>query len=118
MIDKIEITRDELKKHDDRIRLREFKRTEADIIVDYCGGCNWYFTTAQRYSKKKMPIYHLFELLQMAIGEKPLHRTRKRGNKIIKLMMRKGIKSYLKKKKHKIERILDFPVPREKNNVD
>ena len=101
-------------------RLREFKRTDAVIVVDYCGGCNWYFNIAQRFSIKKIPIYHLIELIQMAIGEKPIHRTRKRGNKIFifKFMIRKVIASYFKKKKHKIKKILDLPVPREKNNVD
>ncbi len=95
-------------------RIKEFKKTEADLIINYCGGCNWYFSTVQSYSRKWMPIYHLFELVEMAIGEKILHKTKRRGKKIIRTMIKKILFNYLKRKRHRIKNIMHLPVPREK----
>jgi len=97
-----------------RKRLKEFKKSKADVIIDYCGGCNWLFSVAQRLSRKKMPIYNLIEILQMAIGETPLHRTNKRGRKMFYSLVPKIIPKYLKRKKYWIENIMDFPVPAQK----
>jgi heterodisulfide reductase subunit B len=51
--------------------LREANRTGADAIVTYCAGCLEVCNTAKIMYRWSRPIYHLLELLQLAIGEKP-----------------------------------------------
>jgi Fe-S oxidoreductase len=49
------------------------KNTNADKLCVYCSGCNQqYHVTKKLYFKKfEMEIYHIIELIQLAIGEKP-----------------------------------------------
>ncbi|RZN66861.1 MAG: (Fe-S)-binding protein [Candidatus Methanolliviera hydrocarbonicum] len=63
--------------------LKEAKRTKADAIVTYCAGCLQELSTVQTLYSTGMPIYHIIELLQMAIGEKPLRRNRERGRQLL-----------------------------------
>ncbi len=65
-------------------RIHEFEATGADLSVNYCGGCNWLFHVAARFRAKKLkqPAYHLFEVVQMALGETPPHRTRRRAGQV------------------------------------
>ncbi len=65
-------------------RIREAKNTKADIFVNYCGGCNWIFALVEKLMIGKKPeIYHILELVQMAIGETPVHRTKKRSKNML-----------------------------------
>ena len=50
----------------------------------------------------------------MAIGETPLHKPIKRGKKLLRSMLVKGVASYLKRKRHWIKEVQDLPVPRNK----
>ena len=59
--------------------LREAKATGADAIVVYCAGCLQMLSTVHAFYPTGMPIYHILEMLQMAIGESPLRRQRQRG---------------------------------------
>ena len=89
-----------------KIRLKEFKESKADVIVDYCGGCNWIFQVANTFSlrkKTKQPIYTLIEIIQMAIGEIPSDKSKTRGKLIIKALLGKIIRSYLSRKRYFIE---------------
>lgn len=49
------------------------KKTGADIFCVYCSGCHQTYYTAKRLYFKKlgMEIYHIIELIQLAIGETP-----------------------------------------------
>jgi Fe-S oxidoreductase len=69
-------------------RIRELERTDADYVINYCGGCNWLFGVANRLSRPKArkPWYHLLELVQMAAGETPKHRTDRRARGIVSSM--------------------------------
>jgi Fe-S oxidoreductase len=49
----------------------DFKRTKADAVCVYCAGCLATFTANKKLYFKKMRVYHIIELLQMAIGESP-----------------------------------------------
>ena len=52
--------------------LDEFKKQNIDALCVYCAGClATYMTSMNLYMKKRMKVYHIIELLQMAIGEKP-----------------------------------------------
>lgn len=52
-------------------RALEAKATEAEMMVVGCTGC---FNLAPRVEAHGMEIFHILELLQMAIGETPPHR--------------------------------------------
>ncbi|MEJ2279455.1 MAG: heterodisulfide reductase-related iron-sulfur binding cluster, partial [Candidatus Lokiarchaeota archaeon] len=52
--------------------LKDFKKTGADAICVYCAGCLATLMTAQKLSLSNMKVYHILELIQMAIGENPM----------------------------------------------
>ncbi|TFF87085.1 MAG: (Fe-S)-binding protein, partial [Promethearchaeota archaeon] len=52
--------------------LKDFKNTDADAVCVYCAGCLATLMTAQKLSFKNMKVYHILELIQMAIGETPI----------------------------------------------
>ncbi len=60
--------------------LRLAKKTGAQALAVYCAGCLQMLTVGQIVYPNRMPVYHVFELLQMAVGEKParLHKARAR----------------------------------------
>ncbi len=68
-----------------RKRVRELNKVkDVDIIVDYCGGCNWVFHIWKNlgiFNTRK--VYHILELIQMASGEQISHKTGKRGRQVI-----------------------------------
>jgi len=88
-------------------RLAEFDRVDADMVVDYCGGCNWLFALADNLSlsKRPKPLYHLFEVLQMAVGETPKHRTAGRANAVVRAMIGPLARGYLTPKRFWIDEI-------------
>ncbi len=52
--------------------LNEARHTEADAICVYCSGClQQYHTAKMLYLKEAPPIFHIIELIQLAIGETP-----------------------------------------------
>lgn len=58
--------------------LGEAKKTGARAIATYCAGCAQMLATGQLTNPaNQMPIYHLLELVQMAIGETILPRKEK-----------------------------------------
>nr|MDO8084917.1 (Fe-S)-binding protein [Candidatus Sigynarchaeum springense] len=53
--------------------LADFKKTGADAVCVYCAGCLAVLGIVQKtVLGKKMPVYHIIELLQRALGEPPL----------------------------------------------
>ena len=57
--------------------LRELEASPAPWAVDYCGGCTWLLGLINQalLSRYRKPRYHILELVQMAAGETPKHRT-------------------------------------------
>ncbi|HEY5526330.1 MAG TPA: (Fe-S)-binding protein [Candidatus Anoxymicrobiaceae bacterium] len=51
--------------------MREAGRTGADAIVTYCSGCLQMFSTGKLVYPFGPPVYHVLELLGMALGETP-----------------------------------------------
>ncbi len=89
-----------------KIRLKEFKKSKADVIVNYCGGCNWIFLVANTFSlrkKTKQPIYTLIEIIGMVIGELPSNKSKKRGKLIIKALIGKATRAYLSRGRYFVE---------------
>lgn len=95
-----------------RTRLKELEAAGADMAVDYCGGCNWLLYLANRllFARNATPIYHLLELVQMAAGETPKHRTRERAGAVISAMAPKLLKGYLTPGRFHVEEIAGRPV--------
>ena len=60
--------------------LRLAQKTRAQALAVYCAGCLQMLTVGQIVYPNRMPVYHIFELLQMAVGEQParLHKARAR----------------------------------------
>jgi len=72
----------------DTIRsLREAGATGADAIVVYCAGCLQMLSTGKILYPTRMPIYHILEILQLAIGEKPARRQDHRGRLFLSGML-------------------------------
>ena len=96
-------------------RIREFEATGADFSVNYCGGCNWLFHLAAQFRFKRLqqPAYHLFEVLQMALGESTPHRTPQRSRQIAASMALPLLAGYAKPKRFWINDIEGEPVERE-----
>jgi len=49
--------------------MRQARRTGADAIATYCSGCLQMFTGFRMMYPPALPVYHLLELLSMALGE-------------------------------------------------
>jgi len=56
--------------------LRQAKNTGAQALAVYCAGCLQMLGVGQIVYRTGMPIYHILELLQMAIGEEPQRRNK------------------------------------------
>jgi len=67
-------------------RLGEARKTGAKMLVTYCSVCQLYLSVARKLYPKAPPVYHILDLLQMAIGEQPALRHSDRANKMIKYM--------------------------------
>ncbi|MEM3563026.1 MAG: (Fe-S)-binding protein [Candidatus Jordarchaeaceae archaeon] len=64
-------------------RFKEAEETGADALVVHCAGCLWIMSVAKELLGVKMPVYHVFEIVQLAAGEQPLHRHSERAWDII-----------------------------------
>ena len=60
-------------------RLWEAKKTGADILCVYCAGCLQMLSVGRIFFPLAPEIYHLLELVQMAVGETPLRRIKTRA---------------------------------------
>ncbi|MFP4499996.1 MAG: (Fe-S)-binding protein [Candidatus Hydrogenedentota bacterium] len=97
-----------------RTRLRELQEAGADLIIDYCGGCSWLFYLAARTmpTRQAPPIYHLLEVVQMAAGETPAHRTQERAADVVSAMAWKILSTYYLPGRFHIDTIAGRPVER------
>jgi Fe-S oxidoreductase len=67
-------------------RLAEAEATGADCLVVYCAACYFIFSVVRELVGSKLEIYHILELIDMAEGRQPPHRTRRRAFNIIAIM--------------------------------
>jgi Fe-S oxidoreductase len=54
-----------------RATSRDHRRSPADATCVYCSGCLEMMSVARFVDPSSRPVYHLLELVQMAIGEEP-----------------------------------------------
>ncbi len=91
---------------------KDFKKTKADAVCVYCAGCLATFIGNKKLYFKKLKVYHIIELIQMAIGEKPCLTSKlkkKRGNYFFWGAIRKQVPKLLSKKTFKIAKIPEEP---------
>ena len=68
-------------------RLREARRTGASMLVTYCSVCLLYLSVARKLYPLAPPVYHIQDLLQRSIGEKPALRHSERATKMVQYMV-------------------------------
>jgi len=66
-------------------RLIEAKSVNVQAIVVYCSACLFILSVAKELLQIKIPIFHVFELVQLAMGEKPIHNHSERAWDIISI---------------------------------
>lgn len=95
-----------------KARLREFEEADADMVIDYCGGCDWLFAVARRllFAKSAKPIYHLLDVVRMAVGEPPRHESPAVAKAIVRTIGPRLAASYMTPGRFHIRRIMDQPV--------
>ncbi|MFP4444755.1 MAG: (Fe-S)-binding protein [Desulfosudaceae bacterium] len=60
--------------------LNQARKTGARAVVTYCAGCLQMLSVGKiAYPVPRLPVYHLLEILQMAMGETPDRRNRQRS---------------------------------------
>ena len=67
-------------------RLAEAEATGAEYLIVYCAACYFIFSVVRELVGSKLEIYHILELIDMAEGRLPPHRTRRRAFNIIAIM--------------------------------
>ncbi len=91
---------------------KDYKMAKVDAMCVYCAGCLATFMGNKKLYFKKLKVYHIIELIQMAIGEKP-HLTskmkKKRGNNFFWGVIRKQVPKLLSKKTFEISEIPEEP---------
>lgn len=67
-------------------RFREAEDQDADWMVVYCSACYFILSVVKEMVGSKVELYHLIELLDMADGRTPVHRTEQRAYDILSIM--------------------------------
>ncbi|MBY8991721.1 MAG: (Fe-S)-binding protein [Candidatus Lokiarchaeota archaeon] len=91
---------------------KEFRKSKIKTVCVYCAGCLATFTANKKLYAKKIRIYHIVELLQMAIGEKPSFTQKakkKRAKHFFWGTLRKQVPHIFSKKTFKIAEIAEDP---------
>jgi Fe-S oxidoreductase len=90
--------------------LRLAKDTGAKAIAVYCAGCLQMLSVGQiAYPFNRMPIYHIIELLQMAVGERPERRNKQRARTLFMGVVKNQFPKVLSKKRFRIDvKDIDF----------
>jgi Fe-S oxidoreductase len=84
-------------------QLRDARKTGADILATYCAGCLLTLSAGKLLYPSRQPIYHILELLQLAMGEKPLRRINSRARTMIAGILRHQLPSYIMHKRFRPE---------------
>jgi hypothetical protein len=70
-------------------RLKEAEETSTEMLVTYCSGCLWTLSMVNTLNpRSRLSPYHLIELVQIAMGEKPAHRHAERSKQIFDIAMK------------------------------
>ncbi|MBD3227284.1 MAG: hypothetical protein GF329_03770 [Candidatus Lokiarchaeota archaeon] len=81
-----------------KVRFEEAKKTGANALVVYCSACLFILSAAKQVLDFDMPIFHIFELVQMSAGERPIHNWKDRAWNLISIFTYQLIKTLLSKR--------------------
>ena len=91
---------------------KEFKTTKTRNVCVYCAGCLATFTANKKFYARKIRIYHIIELIQMAIEEEPSltqKAKKKRAKSFFWGTLRNQVPHIFSKKRFKIAEIPEEP---------
>jgi Fe-S oxidoreductase len=92
--------------------LKSSHRPKADAVAVYCAGCLQQLSVGQLINPlRNIPIYHIIELVQMAIGEEPKRRIRRRAMTLLTGVVRNQFLKVLSPKRYRavdLDRIEPF----------
>ncbi|MBN1636169.1 MAG: hypothetical protein JW920_06620, partial [Deltaproteobacteria bacterium] len=78
----------------------------AQALATYCAGCMQMLAVGQIYYPLGwMPVYHILELVQLAIGEKPQRLYRKRAWQMLAGTLRNQLPDMASRKRFHIKDI-------------
>jgi len=90
--------------------LDDARATGADAICVYCSGClQQYHTAKMLYTKKIPPIYHIIELIQLAIGETPMRLASHTAKNMFWGIMKHHMPRLISPRKFKLPEIPEDP---------
>ena len=91
---------------------KAFKKTKVDAVCVYCAGCLATFGANKKLYFRRLKIYHIIELIQMAIGDEPTltEKAKKdRGKHFFWGTVKNQLPKLYSKKRFKIEKIPENP---------
>lgn len=101
-----------------RITLSTFRalnsshKPKADALAVYCAGCLQQLSVGQIVNPlKNIPVYHIIELVQLAVGEAPARRARKRAMTLLGGVIKNQFPEVLSRRRYRaeeLERIVPF----------
>ncbi len=83
----------------------------ADSIAVYCAGCLQMLSVGKLVYPTTREVFHIFELVQMAIGEKPLRRQKSRAVHFFAGTLKNQAPLLLSKKRYRIGKIFEGKQP-------
>ena len=83
--------------------LHSAKKSGAKALAVYCAGCLQMLSVGQLLLPSTMKIYHLLELIQMAIGEKPDRLNKKRAAKMLSGTLRHQVPTLVSTKRFNVK---------------
>lgn len=94
------------------VRLGEAEETGADILVAPCPGCYVFLSLIKVLTNSRIEIYLPLELVQLAAGEKPVHRSEERAWDILAVTANLVLKWPFAPKRFKPEPVeIEMPLP-------
>ena len=90
------------------IRLKEAEESGAEILVTTCHACTIFLALIKELKNSKIEIYTIQEMIQLGIGEKPLHRHSERAWDILAISLNLAYKYFTDSNFRKNFRPLDI----------
>ena len=87
--------------------LRNHASIHPDIFAVYCAGCLQMFAVGKIVYPTRQYVLHLFQLVQMAIGEQPIRREKEKAIQFFAGTLRNQIPLMLKKERYRVGKIYD-----------
>ena len=91
----------------------DHRRQPADATCVYCSGCLEMTSVARYADPNRRPVYHLLELVQMAIGEAPQRRQGALARQFLVGTVRRQFPRLLSRERFWLPEILEEPDPAE-----